>query len=177
MKRFSLILGSLVGLAAILFGIALAGGALMNPEHRAERSVILSVPTDSIYQLITDFANSAMWRKELLKVEMLPPAEGKLRWIEFSRDNSSWTFEAVRLDPPRRIVIRIAEPDAPVEGSWTISLKPVEEGCAITIIEEGRINNLIFRFIGRLFFSQTESIDAYLKSLAAHYQAAISFDD
>jgi len=42
-------------------------------------------------------------------------------------------------------------------------------GCRVTITEDGEDYNPIFRFMGRVFFSPTASIETYLKSLGKKY--------
>lgn len=49
--------------------------------------------------------------------------EGPVRWRETGRDGTI-TYEVDAAEPPRRLVIRIADPKLPFGGTWTYVLEP-----------------------------------------------------
>jgi hypothetical protein len=66
---------------------------------------------------------------------------------------------------PQQFVSRIADPNLPFGGTWTIDLKPEGAGTRVTITEHGEVYNPIFRFMSRFVFGHTATIDAYLTAL------------
>ena len=65
--------------------------------------------------------------------------------------------------------MKIADPDLPFGGTWTYELKPSGSGTRVTITEDGEVYNPIFRFMSHVFFSQSATIETYLKSLGKKY--------
>lgn len=167
--------GGIVGLVILFVVVAAIAGAFLNPAHHAERSAHIDVPTDSVYAAISDFAGYAAWRPDLVRVEMLPPNNGRPVWREYDKQKSNWAYEAIELSPPNRVKIRIVEPNAPVEGVWTISIEPEGSGSHITVIEEGVVHNVIFRFLAHTFFSPTATIESYLKALVGRFGRTVEF--
>jgi hypothetical protein len=74
-------------------------------------------------------------------------------------------YRVEALEPPSRLVTRIADPALPFGGTWTFELMPKDGGTALTITEDGEVYNPIFRFMSKVFFSQTATMEAYLTSL------------
>lgn len=170
MKYFLIGFGGFLSAIAFLFLMVLIGGALTSPSHRIERSVEIGATPEVIYATITDFAATPSWRSDILKVEMLSKPGERPKWREYDKDEMNWAFEAEKMDPPNSLVIRIAEPNPSVEGSWTISITPAGSGSRVTLVEEGIVHNLVFRFLGKLFFDQSATIDAYLEALRKKYK-------
>lgn len=69
------------------------------------------------------------------------------------------------LRPSRRVTEIIEEKGSPFGGTWTLEL--VENGTTtkLTITENGRVYNPLFRFLSRFTFGHRATIDAFLKSL------------
>jgi uncharacterized protein YndB with AHSA1/START domain len=174
MRIILYIVGGFLVVVALFVMVAAIGGSFMCPTHRAERSAHFNASPETIYALISNFAAAAEWRSDLERVEMLAPRDSNMVWREFNKDHNNWAFEAVELSPPNRIKVAIAEPDAPVEGTWTISIDAEGTGSLVTVVEEGSINNVIFRFLGRLFYDQSASIRTWLNDLASRFGESIS---
>ncbi len=175
MKIFLYLIGGLAALIVLAAMIAAIGGSFMDADHQADVTAHLDAPPDSLFAVITDYQNYPLWRKELLRVEMLPPRDSIQTWREFDEWESNWAYEATKVDPPTHVTITIAEPKSDVQGSWTISIVPEGEGSSVNVIEEGAVNNVFFRFIGRLFYSQTATIESYLTSLASRFGQKLTF--
>jgi len=151
-------------------------GSFMNPEHRAEVTATINAPPDSVFNTLTDYKNYPIWRKELLHVEMMEYHDSLQTWREYDKDKNNWAFQTVEYLAPSHLKIKIAEPKSAIQGTWTISILPTETGSAIHIIEEGSVSNVFFRFIGRVFFSQTSTLESYLSSLASRFGQELSFN-
>jgi uncharacterized protein YndB with AHSA1/START domain len=157
-----------LGLVAI---VALVGACLPK-AHRASRTTSLPVAPDAIFAAIADVAQYAAWRSDVTRIELLPDEGGRRMFREIgSQGTITYRIEAV--DPPSRIVFRIADPSLPFGGTWTHELRPSGVGgTSLTTIEEGEVYNPIFRFVSRFFMSPTATIERYQDALARRVAAS-----
>jgi hypothetical protein len=105
-------------------------------------------------------------------VTRLPDREGRLVWIE-EGSSGRITLAVQRADPPRVLVVRIADRDLPFGGTWTyeIAADPAG-GSVLTITEDGEIYNPLFRFMARFVFGYDSTLASYLESLGGRLGAA-----
>lgn len=156
------------GAGAALVVLVAIIGSLMPKGHTASRTAVINKPQDLLWQAITDCAAFPQWRTDVTNVEVLADRDGRKVWREDGK-NGKITLETIEAIAPSRLVLRIADPDLPFGGTWTYDLGPAPGGSRITITEDGEVYNPIFRFIGRVFFSQTATIDTYLTSLGKKF--------
>lgn len=114
------------------------------------------------------YAGLSSWRAGLRNVKRLPDRSGLQSWLE-TTDSGIIPFETTVLEPPRKLVVRIADPKLPFGGTWTYEIRATPEGSALRITENGEVYNPIFRFVSRFVLGYTGTIDAYLKSLAKKF--------
>lgn len=152
--------GVVVGVPAALALI----GTFVPRDHVARVSIVLKSSPDRVWALISDFVGTPRWRKEVSKVELVPAA-APVRFIEHSKQGKV-AFEVVSQESPRRQVLRVVDDDQPFGGTWTWELVPDAGGTRLTITEAGFVKNPIFRAVGRVFFSPSATIEAYLRGLA-----------
>jgi hypothetical protein len=158
------ILLAVAALAAIVAVVVIVG-ALLPQGHIAARRVRLSAPPDRVFAIISDVGGTASWRKDITRVDMLPPEEGKTMFRE-QRGGDAITYRVEAVDPPRRMHVRIADTGLPFGGTWTYELAPHSSGgTELTITERGEVYNPVFRFMSRFVFSHTATIDGYLRAL------------
>jgi uncharacterized protein YndB with AHSA1/START domain len=143
-------------------------GAMLPKAHTASRAAIINRHPDVLWQAITDCGAFPEWRGDVKNVEILPERAGRKTWREDGK-NGKITFEAIDASPPSRLVVKIADQDLPFGGTWTYELAQSGSGCRVTITEDGEVYNPIFRFMGRVFFSPTASIETYLRSLGKKF--------
>ena len=164
MKRWIFIL------AAIIIGLPLTAyvaGIFLPRNHVAAMSIDLTKDPATIWSLISDFGNTTKWRTDISAVRMDAPVDGKLRFTE-SGAQGDVQFEVVSQHPPFRQSVRVVDDDQPFGGVWTWQLEPGEGRAQtrLTITEAGFIKSPIFRTMGTLFFSPTDTIESYLTALA-----------
>lgn len=155
------------GIGALIALMAIAG-SFMPKSHTATRSAVIGKPPEVLWQVLTDCSSFPQWRPDVKTVEILPDRNGRKTWREDGK-NGKITLETIESSPPTRLILKIADPDLPFGGTWTYQVEPAAAGSKITITENGEIYNPIFRFMGRVFFSQTASIEGYLTSLARKF--------
>lgn len=157
----AIVLGVFVGVAAL----AALAGSLLPREHVAHRTIELRAAPERVWALVADLAGAARWRKDVSAIESLPAIANRGRWIETTK-HGKVPFELVIQEAPRTQVVRVVDDGLPFGGTWTWRLEPTPGGTRLSITEEGFVRNPIFRLMGRLFFSPTATMDAYLADLA-----------
>ena len=156
-------LGVLVAIVAII-------GTQLPQNHSATRRAEFAVPPDAVWRAITDVQAFPSWRSGIKSVSKLPDRNGRTTWVEESR-SGRMTLTVDQSDPPRRLVLRIADPDLPFGGTWTYDIAPVAGGSSLTITENGEIYNPLFRFMARFVFGYEATMTSYLASLEKHFGA------
>ena len=156
-----------VVLAAVLILVVVIGW-LLPKEHEATREGRYRQSPETIWKTITDIDALPSWRAGLKSVKRLPGGNGLPAWVE-TTDSGIIPFETTVLEPPRKLVVRIADPKLPFGGTWTYEIRATPEGSALRITENGEVYNPIFRFVSRFVLGYTGTIDAYLKSLAKKF--------
>lgn len=164
MKWVLIVVGVIAGLIALMAII----GSLMPKGHTASRSAVINKPPEVLWQTMLDCEAFPQWRADVKAVEVLPDRDGHKIWREDGK-NGKMTLEAIDASPPSRLVMKIADPDLPFGGTWTYELQANSGGTLVTITEDGEVYNPIFRFMGRVFFSQSATIETYLKALGKKY--------
>jgi hypothetical protein len=77
------------------------------------------------------------------------------------------TLEVTELDPPRRMVTRIADEGLPFGGTWTYELELAAGWTCVTLTEDGEIYNPFFRFVARFILGYDATMRTYLDGLEA----------
>ena len=161
MKTVLVVLAILVLLAIVVVAI----GAMLPVNHVASRSATLPASPEEVWRLITDSNGFPAWRSDVKAVERLPDRNGKPVWVE-DTTSGRITLAVDRAEPPRLLVLRIADPDLPFGGTWTYELRPnVNGGTDVTITEDGEIYNPVFRTLARFVFGYTATMDQVLGDL------------
>jgi uncharacterized protein YndB with AHSA1/START domain len=152
--------GALVGLVVLMALMAVVG-AFLPRRHVATRRARIGRPREALWRDLTDVAAFPSWRGDLRRVELA----GEGRWREIGK-HGAILMELAEQAPPGRLVVRIADPALPFGGAWTFVLEPDGDGTIVTITEDGEVKNPIFRFLSKVVFSLTATLDAYLVNLA-----------
>lgn len=156
-----------VVLAAILILLVVIGW-LLPKEHVAAREGRYRQSPETIWKAITEIEAMPSWRAGLKSVKRLPDRNGLQAWVE-TTGSGIIPFETTASEPPRKLVVRIADPKLPFGGTWTYEIRATPEGSALRITENGEVYNPMFRFVSRFILGHTGTIDAYLKSLAKKF--------
>ena len=77
-----------------------------------------------MFSVLRDVEKFPTWRSDVKSVELLATTPA-LRWRE--RGDNDITFEMETVDPPRKIVTRIADKTLAVRRLWTYELSPRTE--------------------------------------------------
>ena len=170
MKWVLIVVISLVALVLAVWVI----GSLLPKGHTVARTLRLKQSPEAVWAAITDSQAMPAWRPNVVKVERLADQNGHAVWRETYKDGQSLPLEMVELQPPKRLVARIADPTLPFGGAWTYEITPAEGGCTITITERGEVYNPVFRLVSR-FMNQAGRIETYLTDLARKFREEPQF--
>jgi len=154
----------LVGLLIVVTVI----GWLLPKDHVATRVGRYRQAPAVIWTAITDVDAMPTWREGLKSVKHLPDRNSLPAYVEVT-NYGTIPYETVEMTPPQRLVTRIADPKLPFGGTWTFEIAPAAEGATLRITEHGYVTNPFFRFMSRTVFSQTATMESYLKSLAKKF--------
>lgn len=157
----------------ILVLIVLAGAAylyaLSIPAHQTHtRTTTLKQTPDAVFALLTDLPNFPKWNRNMVKLEMLPPVDGKEATRQTFKRNMQMTIVTTESMPPKHLVRSMGDIGGPFEGSWTYEISPTADGSQIVLTEQMTMNNAFFRLMARLF-GQTKYMDEHLEDIVKHF--------
>lgn len=152
----------ILGIVAIVIAAVVIIGAMLPKGHSATRSAFIKASPEKVFQLISGPPD---WRTDLKTYSVLDEG-GKHLVSETDKHGQTITYERVEYRPPTLLKMVIADKNLPFGGIWTWSLRPQNEGCLVTITEDGEIYNPVFRFVSRFLIGYTRTIDNYLEALA-----------
>lgn len=163
--KWLLVAGAILIVLAVVGGVIALIGSRLPQAHVASREARVSAPPEAVWQAITNVDAFNTWRAGVSRVERLPDRAGKTTWIEHTSDGRL-TLTVDRAEPPRLLVVRIADPDLPFGGTWTYEITAASGGSTVVrITEHGEIYNPAFRFMARYAFGHHRTIEKYLASL------------
>ena len=163
----------------ILILLVLGGAAylyaLSIPAHQTHtRTITLKQSPDAIFTLLTDLPNFPKWNRDMVKIEMLPPIDGKEATRQTFKGNMAMTIITSESTPPSRLVRSMGDIGGPFEGSWTYEISPTAEGSQVVLTEQMTMKNAFYRLMARLF-GQTKYMDEHLEGMAKYFgETAVS---
>ncbi len=144
-------------------------GSRLPTRHRASVELLLPQSPESIFRIVADVANYPSWRKDVKSVESLPPAADGAQRFRENGSNGAIAYRIEASEPPSRFVTRIDDASLPFGGTWTLSITPESDGSRLTIVEDGEVKPVFFRFMARYVFGYHATMKSFLSSLAAHF--------
>ncbi len=158
------VVGLVVALVVLMVGI----GWFLPVGHQASRTAIIPASPAEVFARLRDVEQYPTWRTDVTQVEVLDRRDGLPRFRE-TGEFGPLIFSLEQADSPTFMRTRIDDPDQPFGGTWTYVLVPDAAGTRLTITEDGEVYNPLFRFLSRFVFSQTSTIDTYLRHLEAAF--------
>jgi uncharacterized protein YndB with AHSA1/START domain len=153
-----------MGVVALVALVALAG-AMLPKGHRASVTATYAAAPAIVFAVIADVGRYAEWRPDVTRIDMLPD-DGKGTLFREHGENGPITYRVEVMTPPTSMRTRIADTSLAFGGTWTYELAPTASGdTTLTITEDGEVYNVIFRALGKLFFSPTATIEKYQAAL------------
>jgi uncharacterized protein YndB with AHSA1/START domain len=139
MKWILRIVGTIVALIILLIVAMYAIGSRLPEKHTAVRFARYNQPPDAIWQAITDYREFPSWRSNVKRVEPLASPDAAASWRELDAHGNSLPYHIVEFTPPRRLAVKIADPNLPFGGTWTTDIVPnPANGCIVQITETAK---------------------------------------
>lgn len=142
-------------------------GGRMPRDHVASVRGTYAASPASIWDVISNPAQSASWRNDVKRIDMLSTNDGRLAWKEMSSRGTT-SYEMVSQEAMVSQVSRITDERLPYGGQWEFQLTPRGTGTELLITERGFVKPAIMRLVARTVFSSTSTMEAYHRSLALH---------
>lgn len=157
----------------ILIFIVLAGAAylyaLSIPAHQTHtRTATYTRPPEDVFALLTDLPNFPKWSRNMVKIEMLPPIDGKEATRQTFKGNMTMTIITSESTPPKHLVRSMGDVGGPFEGSWIYEITPTADGSQVVLTEQSTMNSVFFRLMAKLF-SPTKYLDEHLEGMAKNF--------
>ncbi len=169
MKIVLWIVAALILVAGLAYLIGLS-----IPAHQTHtRSITLKQTPDAIFALLSDVPNMPKWSRNLVKVELLPPTDGKETTHQTFKGNMAMTVVTNESVPPRRLVRSVVDDKKIFEGSWEYEITPTADGAQIVLIENSEMQNALFRLMAKIF-GQTKYMDEHLEDIAKHFGETVT---
>lgn len=144
-RRLVRVLGGMGGAGVLAF---LAGAALP-AEHRTTAMEIFDRAPEAVWRVLTDLEGMPSWRSDLVRIERLPEADGRVSWLEIGSGKDR-VMELTESDPPRRLVIHCREDGRPGLPERIVLLRATAGGTLVTVSERDQVGNPLFRVLVRL---------------------------
>ncbi len=169
MKKVMFWILGIVGLLVLAVIVVTVIGSFLPENHVASKTLTLKQSPETVWQVITDFANQTKWNSEMKSVERLPDRNGHEVWQE-EMSGMKIPLETLEAEAPKKLVRRIASDDLGFGGDWQYVITPTSEGgCQLTITEFGKVPSSLFRFMSKYIFGHTATMEAYMKALAGKF--------
>ena len=162
MKRVIIVLGSILGLVAIIYLI----GASLPVEHSAAVRIELDQPPEMVWATLTDVEMGTAWRTGLESVRVTSRKGEAPIWTE-TNSFGSMTLRTETFEPPRLWVARI-EGSGDFGGTWTYRIEPRDRGSLLTITEDGEVYSPLFRFMSKYIFGHYGTLETFATDLGKH---------
>jgi hypothetical protein len=154
-------------LLIVVLAIALGFALPARTEHT--RSVTLKQPPDAIFTILSDVQSMPKWNRNMEKIEMLPPIDGKEATKQSFKGGMTMTIVTAESLAPTHLVREMREnPGSPFVGSWTYEITPADNGSNVVLKEKSEIKNPFFRVMV-FAFGPTKYMDEHLVDLAKNF--------
>lgn len=158
-----------LGIVVLVLLLAIAISFALPAQMKHTRVVILKQTPEKVFAVLSDVEKLPTWNRNLEKVELLPPIDGKDAMKQTFKGGTSMTVVTTESLAPTHLVRSVREAGGNAfSGSWSYEITPITDGCEVALTEKSYIKNPILRLIIRIF-GPTRYIDQHLVGLAKHF--------
>ena len=157
------------GAVAVAVGwVALYAFGTSQPADRTVvRSVIVPAPLDEVWSLVGDLGRRPSWHPGVRAIARVEERDGHAVWREVDPRGDRFDWLVVESDPPRRLVLEAADPEQiGMVGRWTWELAEDPAGTRVTLREQSRIDNPVWRGTYVLRYGPDATVEGELKALS-----------
>ena len=158
-----------LGFVILLLVLMLVIGFTLPAHTSHTRTIALKQPPEKVFAVLTDIPGMPKWNRNMEKVEMLTPVDGKETTRQTFKGGMDMIITTTESSPPSHLVRELGDEDGPFNGSWRygIVLTP-DGGSQVALTEQSEIPNPFFRVMIKLF-GPTKYIDEHLEDLAKRF--------
>ncbi|MEY2564611.1 MAG: hypothetical protein QOH88_2804 [Verrucomicrobiota bacterium] len=158
----------LIGLLVLLAVAAYLVGYSIPARQTHTRTITLKQTPEAIFALLTDLPNFPKWNSNMVKIEMLPPVDGKEATRQTFKGNMQMTIITTESTPPKRLVRSMGDAGGPYEGSWAYDISPSAGGSQVVLTEQSEMKSPFFRLMVKVF-GPTKYMDEHLTGMAKNF--------
>jgi len=158
----------LIVLLVMLAAAAYLAGYMIPARQTQTRTITLKQTPEAVFALLTDLPNFPKWNSNMVKIEMLPPIDGKEATRQTFKGNMQMTIVTTESTPPKRLVRSMGDVGGPFEGSWTYDISPAAGGSQVVLTEQSEMKSPFFRLMVKVF-GPTKYIDEHLNGMAKSF--------
>lgn len=151
-------------IAVVLVVLTLGYALPVQSEHT--RSITLKQPPEAVFTALADVQKMPEWNRNLSRVEILPPTDGKETMRQTLKNGMSMELVTTESLSPTHLVRE--SKGGPYVGSWTYEIAPTNDGSKVTLTEKAEIKKPPLRVLARVF-GPTKYLDEHLIDLARHF--------
>jgi uncharacterized protein YndB with AHSA1/START domain len=165
MKWLLRILVIIVVLIAVIFVI----GYILPSQTTHTRTIALKQPPEKVFAVLADIPNMPKWNRNLEKVDVLLPVDGKERTRQTFKGGMDMVITTTESAPPHHLVRTVVDSSESFSGSWTYGITATPgDGSQVALTEQSEVPNPFFRFMVKLF-GPTKYMDQHLEDLAKQF--------
>jgi len=168
--RWALIAG--ISLALIV-AIAFAVGAALPAKIQVTRSVVINRPPENVFWVLNDYQNIPLWHPQFRGAAVLTnPGDKPVRWRATYTDGLKADIEVSEDNPPARYSERIADPNLPFSGYWTLEMERHDLTTKVTAHCTSELHRPLDRLLVRLFVKPNVDVEHILAGLKRRVETA-----
>lgn len=158
-----------IGVPVAVLVLAITLSFALPAETSHTRVIVLQQTPEAVFTVLSDVEKLPTWSRNLEKVEMLPPIDGKDATRQTFKGGRTLTVVTTESLAPTHLVRTLQDASGTTfSGSWSYEIIPTNEGCEVALTERSHIANRMLRLLVWLSGS-TRYIDQQLVDLARHF--------
>lgn len=167
-------LGKLLLVLLFVVGAAWFYGSRQPREHISRSTITLVTAPEPVFKTIRDIERQPTWWLDVRSVTRITNHKREA-W-----EQDMGSFGKVRIEvtsewPGERLVTTILnDQQKDWGGKWTYIIRPNASGTQVTIIEEGWVDQPLFRVMMKLSGGPHRTMDSYLRSLGAVFGETVN---
>lgn len=158
------------GAVALVIATAWVGlyayGRTVPAERVVERTVDVDAGLAEVWNLVADMGSRPEWHPGVRAIARVEDRDGRAVWREVDHRGDRFDWLVVERKTPERMVIEAADPEQlGMVARWTWELEGGETTARVTLREETRIDNPVWRGIYELRYGRGATVDEELNAL------------
>lgn len=158
----------ILSILMLLVLLAVVAAYSLPAQTTSTRTIMLKQPPDAIFAVLVDVLKLPDWNRNMTKLEMLPPIDGKEATRQTFKGGMTMTIVTTESLAPTHLEREMRDEGGPFQGSWTYEITPTAEGSKVALTERSQIKKPFFRLMVRIF-GATKYMDDHLVDLAKRF--------